>query len=85
MVEQFYKFGDVEIEKKEFHSSEKAVDVNKAYIKKILLSNEFAHGKNKETDANNSYDIKLVKKDRPLLITLSQKSGISIKLKNPGN
>ena len=56
MVEQ------LEIEKKKFHSSKKATDVNKMEIKRILISNEFVDGKNKEIDANTSEGIKLVRK-----------------------
>ena len=51
MVTQFFKFGDVKIEKKKFHSSQKANNVNKVDIKKILVSNEFAYGKKEEADA----------------------------------
>lgn len=46
------EFSDVEIEKKGFHSSKKAVDLDKMDIEKILVSNEFAHEKKtEETDA----------------------------------
>ena len=41
IFEQFSKFSDVEIEK-EFHSSKKAINLDKADTEKILLSNEFA-------------------------------------------
>ena len=49
MVKQL-KYSDVEIDKK-FHCSKKAFNVNKVDLKKILTSNQFAYGKNKETDA----------------------------------
>ena len=43
--------GDVEIEKKKFRCSKKAIDVNKVDIKKSLVSGEFAYDENKEKDA----------------------------------
>ena len=48
---EFLKFGDAETEEKECHCFKKAVHVKKVYIKKIFASDEFAYGKNKETDA----------------------------------
>ena len=51
MIQQFLKYAGDEIQKKNFHSSKKAVNVNNVNIEGILISDEFAHGKNKETDA----------------------------------
>ena len=35
------KFDDVGIEKKEFHSSKKSIDISGVDIEKLLVSNEF--------------------------------------------
>ena len=59
MVEQFLKFGDIEIEKKKFHSSKESVNVNKVCIK--VVSNEFAYGKNRKWMPNILYNTKLAK------------------------
>ena len=61
-LEPYLEFSDVEIEKKGFHSSKKAVDLDKMDIEKILVSNEFAHEKNpKKQMQDTSSGIKLVK------------------------
>ena len=44
------RYDEVEIENK-FDSSKKQIDINKVYIRKILISDEFVEGKNKERDA----------------------------------
>lgn len=70
MVEQL-KFGDVEIEKKKFHSSKKIINIHEVYIEKILLSNEFAYAKNKEADLKYFIGHK-TDKNRPLFIVLPE-------------
>lgn len=50
MIEQL-KFGDVEIENEKFHSWKKVINIDEVDIGKICVSDEFANGKNKETDA----------------------------------
>ena len=72
MIEQFLKFGSDAIENK-FYSSKKDINVNNVDIEEILVPNEFAYGKNKET----------CRKTRPLFITLLQISGHLSVLKNP--
>ena len=44
------RYDEVEIENK-FDSSKKQIDINKVNIRKILISDEFVEGKNKERDA----------------------------------
>ena len=51
MDDKLLKFREVKTEKKKFHSSKKAVDVNCADTEKILPSAMRACGRNKETDA----------------------------------
>lgn len=46
MIQQFLKYAGDEIQKKNFHSSKKVVNVNNVNIEGILVSDEFAHGKN---------------------------------------
>ena len=55
--------GDVEIEKKKFRYSKKAIDVNKIDIKKSLVSGEFAYDENKEKDAEYLIGYKTGKKN----------------------
>ena len=42
------KFGDTEIGKHDFRSSKTTVDINDKDFNKILISDKFAHGKNKQ-------------------------------------
>lgn len=60
-TKEFWKFGDVQIKKIEFYCSKKAIYENNGDVGKILISNEFAHGKNKEINVNISLDTKKVK------------------------
>ena len=57
---QFLKLGDVEISKMEFYCSKKVIVLNNVDVKKVLVSNEFAYGKNKETNAK--YFIRYIKR-----------------------
>ena len=82
MIKQF-KLGDVEIEKKKFRYSKKAIDVNKIDIKKSLVSGEFAYDENKEKDAKYLIGYKTGKKIRPLPTTLPQTSEYPSKVGKP--
>ena len=63
MTKEFLKFGVVKIEKIEFYCSEMAIDVNNVDVEKILVSNKFPYGKNKEKKMQIiSLNIKNVKK-----------------------
>ena len=75
--------GDVEIEKKKFRYSKKAIDVNKIDIKKSLVSGEFAYDENKEKDAEYLIGYKTGKKIRPLPATLPQTSEYPSKVGKP--
>ena len=66
------KFSDTEIEKKKSYSSTKVIDVNKVDVEKILVSDELAYGKKKETDAKYFIGNKTGKKNRSLFIKLSK-------------
>lgn len=46
------RFGDINIKKKEFHGSKKAMNVSDIDIKKILISCEFVYGKKKKKKRN---------------------------------
>ena len=70
---KFLKFVGDEIEKK-FHCSEEAIKTYKVNFGKILISNEFTNGKNKEADEeyfiryrNDNYD-----EIRPLVVKFPQ-------------
>ena len=75
------RFGDVKIEKKECHSSKKAVDVKDVDINKILVSNEFAFSKNKKTESKYFIRHKMGKKIKPLFVTVPQISRYLNKVK----
>ena len=74
MIEQL-KFGDVEIENEKFHSWKKVINIDEVDNGKICVSDEFANGKNKGTDAKYFIGYKTGQKIRQLLITLPQISG----------
>ena len=65
---EFLRFGHVEIEKREFCSSKKEIDVRDVDIDKILVSNEFAYRRNKETEVKYFTGYKTGKKIRPSVI-----------------
>ena len=46
--EKFLNFGKVKIEEIKFHRSKNVIYVNNVDIEKILISDKFAYGKNKE-------------------------------------
>lgn len=86
MLEEFLKIGSYGIEKKKFHSSKKAIDLNNLDMEKILVSNKFnlisLISLNlilsvTETKKHAKYFIgyKTHKKIRPLFFTLLQMSG----------
>ena len=75
------RFGDAKIEKKECHSSKNSVDLRDIDIKKILVSNEFAYDKIKETESKYFTWYKMGKKIRPLFITVPQMSRYLNKVK----
>ena len=47
----FLKFGKNEIKKKNFHKPKESIDEFDNDIEKVIVSDAFAYGKNKETDA----------------------------------
>ena len=53
---------DVKIEKIKFHNSKEVIQVSDVDIEKILISDEFAYGKNKETGAKYFIGLKTGKK-----------------------
>ena len=59
MSKELLKFGDAEIEKREFHSSKNSIAIYDVNIKKILLSHAFGYGKNNESSF--SLDTKIAK------------------------
>ena len=44
MSEKTLKFGDIVVNKKEFHASKQAIDLNLADINKIVISDKFKQG-----------------------------------------
>ena len=66
-TQEFSKFGDADIKKIEFHCSKKTVNVNNVDVEKLLVSDEFTYGSNKERDAKHFIKYKQVKKIRPLV------------------
>ena len=79
MTKQFLKFVDIEIEKKKFHSSKKAIGVNNVDVEKVFVCHEIVCGKNKEADAERFIEYQIGKKTRPLFIMLPQMSRYSYK------
>ena len=63
MVERYWKFSDVKIEKKKFCSSEEAINVKRVDIEKTLAFNKIVYGKNKETDTKYFIGNKIGKKN----------------------
>ena len=61
---EFLKFNDFKIEEIMFYCFKKAVMVNNVNVEKILISNEFAYGKNKET--NGKYFIRYKNDDEKI-------------------
>ena len=73
MSEQTLKFGDIVVNKKEFHASKQAIALNSVKTGKILLSYKF-----KRSDDGFTYFIGYLHDDdviRPLCIILIQMSG----------
>ena len=73
MSEQILKFGDIVVNKKEFHASKQAIALNSVKAGKILLSYKF-----KRSDDGFKYFIGYLHDDdviRPLCIILIQMSG----------
>ena len=73
-IEEFLKFGDIKSVKKEFYCSEELTDANDVDIEKILVLDQFAYNKNKETNAKYFIGYK-TDKIRSLLIELPQMVG----------
>ena len=63
MVERYWKFSDVKIEKKKFCSSEEAINVKRVDIEKTLAFNKIVYGKNKKTDTKYFIGNKIGKKN----------------------
>ena len=72
MSEKTLKFGDVEVNKKEFHASKQAIVLNLVDADKMVVSNKFKRSYN-----SSKYFIGLLDDDiiRPLCIILPQMSG----------
>ena len=73
MREQTIKFGDIVVNKKEFHASKQAIALNSVKTGKILVSYKFQH-----SDDGLKYFIGYLHDDdviRPLCIILPQMSG----------
>ena len=73
MSEQTLKFGDIVVNKKEFHASKQAIALNSVKAAKILVSYKFKH-----SDDGFKYFIDYLHDDdviRPLCIILPQMSG----------
>ena len=73
MSEQALKFGDIVVNKREFHASKQAVALNAVNTKKIVNSDKFKH-----SDDGSKYFIGYLHDDhviRPLCIILRQMSG----------
>ena len=74
MSEQTLKFGDIVVNKREFHASKQAVPLNLVDTSKILVSDKFKH-----SDDGSKYFIGYLHDDddvmRPLCIILPQMSG----------
>ena len=73
MSEQKLKFGDIVVNKKEFHASKQAIALNSIKTGKILVSYKFKH-----SDDGFRYFIGYLHDDdviRPLCIILPQMSG----------
>ena len=79
MTEEFLKFRDVEIQKKKFHFYKKMINIDEVDIEKTLISDEFAYGKTKDTNAKHLVGYKNGKtKIRPLYMKLPQIAGFLI-------
>ena len=73
MSEQALKFGDIVVNKKEFHASKQAIALNSVKTGKILVSYKFKH-----SDDGFKHFIGYLHDDdviRPLCIILTQMSG----------
>ena len=73
MSEQILKFGDIVVNKKEFHASKQAIALNLVNTNKIVVFNKFKH-----SDDGFKYFIVYLHDDdviRPLRIILPQMSG----------
>ena len=73
MSDKTLKFGNVVVNKKEFHVSKQAIALNLVDTDKIVVSNKFKH-----SDNNSKYFIDYLHDDdiiRTLTIISSQKSG----------
>ena len=75
MSEQTLKFGDIVVNKKEFHASKQAIALNLVYTNKIVISDKFKHSDHRSKLFigylhDNDDDV-----IRPLCIILPQMSG----------
>ena len=73
MSEQTLKFGDIVVNKREFHASKQAIALNLVNTNKIVVSDKFKHN-----DDTFKYFIDYLHDDdviRPLCIILPQMSG----------
>ena len=72
MSEQTLKFGDIAVNKKEFHASKQAIALNLVDTNKIVVSDKFKHKDNGFKYFIGYKDDNIV---RPLCIILRQMSG----------
>ena len=81
MSDKKLKFGDVEVNKKEFHAYKKSIALNLLDIDKIVMSDKFKH-----SDKGSKYFIGYRNDDiiRLLCIILPQRSGYIIYFDNDG-
>ena len=81
MSEQTLKFGDIVVNKKEFHASKQAITLNLVDIKKIVKSGKFKHRDKGFKYFIGHKDDNIV---RPLCIILPQMSGYIKYFENRG-
>ena len=81
MREKTLKFNNIRINKKEFHRSKEAIDLDLVAVDKIVVSDKFKH-----SDASSKYFIGYQKSEivKPLSIILPQMTGYIKYFKNDG-
>ena len=81
MSKKKLKFGDVEVNKKEFHASKQPIALNLVDINQLVISDKFKH-----SDKGSKYFIGYKDNDiiRPIYIVLSQMSGYIKNFNNGG-
>ena len=72
MNEKALKFNNIKINKKEFHKSKQAIDLDTVTVDKIVVSDKFKHSEERYKYYIGYQENEIV---RPLCITLPQISG----------